>query len=57
MKIRRLALLVCLLLAAGALHAAVSEYVRIVPRTHNFNVSNGIAFRTRPRTATLLIFR
>jgi len=57
MKIRRLALVGCLLLAVGALHAAVSEYVRILPRTHTYNVSNNSAFRTHPRTGTVIIFR
>lgn len=45
------------ILAAVSLQAAVSAYVRIVPRTYNYNVSSAIQFRTSPLKGFFIIFR
>lgn len=45
------------ILTAVSLQAAVSAYVRIVPRTYNYNVSPAIQFRTSPLKGFFIIFR
>ena len=46
-----------LLLASSPVLAAVSQYVRILPRTYTYNASNVIQFRHQPARGTFLIFR
>ena len=45
------------ILTAASLQAAVSAYVRIVPRTYNYNVSPAIQVRTSPLKGLFIIFR
>ena len=45
------------ILTTVSLQAAVSAYVRIVPRTYNYNVSSAIQFRTSPLKGFFIIFR
>ncbi len=52
----RLSLLGLLLFAGSQAFAAVSQYVRILPRTHTYNVSNVIQFRHQPARGLFIIF-
>ena len=45
------------ILTAASLQAAVSAYVRIVPRAYNYNVSSAIRFRTSPLKGLIIIYR